>query len=81
MFAQITIRYNDNTNQLPAIPSQAVIFDKNRNYVMVYNDKCNIETREIEIFEVSGNTTYIKSGLKVGRKNHFQISSSWCMMH
>jgi cobalt-zinc-cadmium efflux system membrane fusion protein len=68
MFAQITIRYNDKTNQLPAIPSQAVIFDKNRNYVMVYKDKCNIETREIEIYEVAGNITYIKSGLKVGEK-------------
>ena len=68
MFAQITIRYNDNTNQLPSIPSQAVIFDKNRNYVIVYKDKCNVETREIEIFEVAGNTTYIKSGLKVLEK-------------
>jgi membrane fusion protein, heavy metal efflux system len=68
MFAQITIRYNDNSYQLPAIPSQAIIFDKNRNYVMVYKDKCNIETREIEIYEVSGNITYIKSGLKEGEK-------------
>ncbi|HMC86213.1 MAG TPA: efflux RND transporter periplasmic adaptor subunit [Chitinophagaceae bacterium] len=68
MFAQITIKYNDNTNQLPAIPSQAIIFDKNRNYVMVYKDKCDIETREIEIYEVAGNTTYIKSGLKEGEK-------------
>jgi cobalt-zinc-cadmium efflux system membrane fusion protein len=68
MFAQITIRYNDNANQLPAIPSQAIIFDKNKNYVMVYKDKCNIETREIEIFEVAGNITYIKSGLKEGEK-------------
>jgi membrane fusion protein, heavy metal efflux system len=68
MFAQITIKYNDNTNQLPAIPSEAIIFDKNRNYVMVYKDNCNIETREIDIFEVAGNTTYIKSGLKEGEK-------------
>jgi cobalt-zinc-cadmium efflux system membrane fusion protein len=68
MFAQITIKYTDNTNQLPAIPSQAIIFDKNRNYVIVYKDKCNIETREIEIYEVAGNITYIKSGLKVGEK-------------
>jgi cobalt-zinc-cadmium efflux system membrane fusion protein len=68
MFAQITIKYDDHTNQLPAIPSQAIIFDKNRNYVMVFKDKCNIETREIEVFEVAGNTTYIKSGLKAGEK-------------
>lgn len=68
MFAQITIKYNDNTNLLPSIPSDAVIFDKNRNYVMVYKDNCNIETREIEVFEVAGKTTYLKAGLQVGDK-------------
>ena len=68
MFAQITIRYNDNTTRMPAIPSEAIIFDKNKNYVMVYKDNCNIETREIEILEVAGKTTYIKSGLQLGEK-------------
>jgi cobalt-zinc-cadmium efflux system membrane fusion protein len=68
MFAQITIRYNDNTTKMPAIPSEAIIFDKNKNYVMVYKDTCNIETREIEIYEVAGKTTYIKSGLQLGEK-------------
>jgi len=68
MFAQITIRYNDNTTRMPAIPSEAIIFDKNKNYVMVYKDSCNIETREIEIYEVAGKTTYIKSGLQLGEK-------------
>jgi len=68
MFAQINIMYNDNVNRLPAIPSQAIIFDKNRNFVMVYKDKCHIESREIEIFETAGNTTYIKSGLAEGER-------------
>ena len=68
MFAQINIKYDDGSNQLPAIPAGAVIFDKNKNYVMVYNDKCNIETREIEIYETIGDTTYIKSGLKEGER-------------
>ena len=68
MFAQINIKYDDGTNRLIAIPAKAVIFDKNRNYVMVYKDKCNIETREIEIYETIGNTAYIKSGLQEGEK-------------
>jgi membrane fusion protein, heavy metal efflux system len=68
MFAQINIFYNDKTNRLPAIPSEAVIFAKNRNFVMVYNDKCNIETREIELYGTVGNTAYIKGGLKEGEK-------------
>ena len=68
MFAQINIKYDDGSNRLPAISAQSVIFDKNKNYVMVYTDKCNIETREIEIYETIGNTTYIKNGLKDGEK-------------
>lgn len=63
MFAQININYDNGNLQLPAIPSQAIIFDKNKNFVMVYRDQCNIETREVDIFQSVGNTTYIKSGL------------------
>jgi cobalt-zinc-cadmium efflux system membrane fusion protein len=68
MFARINIRYDEDTSQLPAIPSEAVIFDKNKNYVMIYRGKCDIETREIETGPSIGNTTYIRSGLKEGEK-------------
>lgn len=68
MFAQINIKYDDGGNAMPAIPSAAVIFDKNKDYVLVYKDKCNIETREVEVYETIGNTTYIKSGLAEGDK-------------
>lgn len=68
MFAQININYDDGTDQMPAIPAQAIIFDKNKNYVMVYKDRCNIETREVEIYETIGDTAYIKAGLKEGEK-------------
>ena len=68
MFAQINIKYDDGSNQMAAIPAQAIIFDKNKNYVMVYKDKCNIETREVEIYETIGDIAYIKTGLKEGEK-------------
>ncbi len=68
MFAQINIKYDDGNNQLPAIPAAAVIFHKNKYYVMIYRDKCNIETREIEIYETIGDKTYIKNGLQEGEK-------------
>ncbi len=66
MYAQINIHYNDGSTRLPAIPAESVIFDKNRNYVMIYNDKCNIQTREIEPYETIGDTAYIKNGLAPG---------------
>jgi cobalt-zinc-cadmium efflux system membrane fusion protein len=68
MFAKINITYDEGSVQMPAIPAQAVIFDKNKNYVMVYKDKCKIETREIELYETMGNVSYIKSGLALGEK-------------
>ena len=68
MFAQINIKYDDGNNQMAAIPAQAIIFDKNKNYVMVYKDKCNIETREIDIYDTIGETAYIKAGLLPGDK-------------
>lgn len=68
MFAQINIEFTEGNEKMPAIPAQAVIFDKNKNFVMVYKDKCNIETREVELYKTIGNTTYIKSGLAEGEK-------------
>lgn len=68
MFAQINIEYTEGKEKMTAIPSQAVIFDKNRNFVMVYKDKCNIETRVVEPYKTIGNTTYIRSGLADGEK-------------
>ncbi|MEO5942241.1 MAG: efflux RND transporter periplasmic adaptor subunit [Ferruginibacter sp.] len=75
MFAQINIKYDDGTDKMQAIPASAVIFDKNKNYVMVYHDTCNIETREIEPGQTIGNTTYLSGGLKEGEKiiTHYQL--------
>jgi cobalt-zinc-cadmium efflux system membrane fusion protein len=68
MFAQINIKYDNGYVQMPAIPADAIIFDKNKSFVMIYKDKCNIETREIDVQETIDNTAYIKSGLKPGEK-------------
>jgi membrane fusion protein, heavy metal efflux system len=68
MFAEIRIVYDDGSKQMPAVPAQSIIFDKNKNFVMVYKDSCNIETREVEVFQTIGDTAYIKSGLDAGEK-------------
>lgn len=68
MFAQINISYDDGNNQMTAIPAKAIIFDKNKNYVMLYHDKCNIETRAVDIYDTIGETAYIKSGLQPGER-------------
>lgn len=68
MFAQINIRYDDSGLVMAAVPSAAVIFDKNKSFVMLYKDKCHIETREVEVFKTNGDVTYIKNGLSAGER-------------
>lgn len=63
MNCTVSVHYSEN-KQLISVPSSAVIFDKNKYWVMVFNDRHNIETRQVEIYSQLGNKTYIQSGLK-----------------
>lgn len=68
MNATLTVDFNDGDLNMVAIPSSAVIFDKDKNFVMVFKDKYNIETRVVEVYRQSGTIAYIKSGLEEGEK-------------
>ncbi len=46
-----------------AIPTHALVFDNNRNYVVVYKDDCDMEIREVDILSASNGLTFIKDGL------------------
>jgi len=65
MFANVTVRYAED-KQMLQIPVGDVIFDKNRNYVMVYHSACSLETRQVEVEKTAGAVSYIRSGLKPG---------------
>lgn len=67
MRASIKISYTENKKMI-AIPSDAVVFDKSKSFVMIFKDKNNIETRAIEIFRQVGTTTYVAAGLQDGEK-------------
>lgn len=67
MRANIKLSYTE-SQQMLAIPSESVIFDKSKNFVMIFKDRNNIETRQVEVFRQVGNITYILSGLKEGEK-------------
>lgn len=64
MKANIKLSYLESKKML-SIPSSALVFDKN-NYVMVYKDRYNIETRRVEVFRQVGDVSYIERGLKLG---------------
>lgn len=65
MNANVLLKFEDDTKMI-AISSSAVIFDKSKNFVMVFKDARNIETRLVEVSKQVGNTTYISSGLNEG---------------
>lgn len=67
MNANIKLSYNENQSMI-AIPSEAIVFDKSKNFVMIFKDRQNIETRQVEVYRVVGDTTYISNGLKENEK-------------
>lgn len=67
MNATVRIFYQEDQDML-AVPNSAIIFDKSRNYVMVFKDRYNLETREVSIFKTLGKQTYIAGGLQEGER-------------
>ncbi len=67
MNATITLYYSEGGSML-AVPSRSVIFDKSKTYLMIFKDKYNIETREVEVYKQVDDVTYIKKGLEVGEQ-------------
>ena len=51
-----------------AIPSNSLIFDNNRNYVLVYNADCDISRRQVEIHTESNGTVYLRAGVEASEK-------------
>ncbi len=67
MNASMTLAFEE-TGSLPAIPAGALIFDKSKQFVMVFHDRQHIDTREVQIHRSQGTIAYIRSGLKPGEK-------------
>lgn len=67
MNATVTVRFSEN-KQMVSVPASAVIFEKNKNWVMVFKDRYNVETRRVEVYRQVGDQIYISAGLKEGEK-------------
>ncbi|WP_028786299.1 efflux RND transporter periplasmic adaptor subunit [Terrimonas ferruginea] len=67
MAATVYISRNE-PDKKPAIPAEAVVFDKSRNYVMVFHSRDSIETRVVEPLRTTGNITWIRAGLQEGER-------------
>lgn len=51
-----------------SIPTDAMVFDNNQNFVVVYRGDCNLEIRKIETSSKGNGNTYIASGLEENEK-------------
>ncbi|HEX8425570.1 efflux RND transporter periplasmic adaptor subunit [Hymenobacter sp.] len=67
MYAQINVENTENQRML-SVPANSVVFDKDRNFVMVFKDKSHVETREVKLAKTVGNVSYVQAGLKDGER-------------
>ncbi|MBL7861088.1 MAG: efflux RND transporter periplasmic adaptor subunit [Cyclobacteriaceae bacterium] len=67
MFANVKVTYEEPIQKL-AVPSQALIFDKSRYFLMVYHADDNIETREVAVYKDTGIVAYIDIGVEAGER-------------
>ncbi|MCD8740093.1 efflux RND transporter periplasmic adaptor subunit [Mucilaginibacter roseus] len=67
MFTNVVITNNESGTAV-ALPASAVIFDNSKHYVVVYNNRCDMEIREVNPVKTVDSVTYITGGLKPGER-------------
>ncbi|MFD2872612.1 efflux RND transporter periplasmic adaptor subunit [Mucilaginibacter ximonensis] len=67
MFTNVVITNTEN-QQAVSVPAKAVVFDSSKNYVVVYNGKCDLKVREVNVIKTVDDVSYIGSGLQPGDK-------------
>ncbi|MEO6314475.1 MAG: efflux RND transporter periplasmic adaptor subunit [Chitinophagaceae bacterium] len=67
MFANIIIE-NKEGRKMVMIPSDGVVTDNGKTFVIIYHDKCNLELREITVLKSVGGRDFISSGIKEGEQ-------------
>lgn len=65
--ATIKVKRQENSMAL-TVPSKAVIFDDNRNFVVTYKSRADIKVKEIKILKQIGDLTYVSEGINEGEK-------------
>jgi len=67
MFAKVIV-HHELPGEKITIAQKAVVFDKNKNFVLIYSDRCKIEIREVILSNSYGDRYYIDGGIKAGEK-------------
>ncbi|HEY0262044.1 MAG TPA: efflux RND transporter periplasmic adaptor subunit, partial [Chitinophagales bacterium] len=67
MFAKVALDFQQNI-EVPSIPRTSVVFDDNKNYVIIYEGDDKLSIRQVEFYPNIKNVLFIKSGLNVGER-------------
>ena len=67
MFTSVVITNNENAQSV-SVPAKAIVFDSSKNYVVVYNSKCDLKVRDVSVIKTVDDVAYIASGLNPGDK-------------
>jgi len=65
MLASVKASYNED-KQMVSVPASALIFDNSRQFVMIFKDRFNVETREVEVYKTTNNIAWLSTGVKPG---------------
>lgn len=67
MNCSVKLKFTEDQEML-AVPSTSVIFDKSKTFIIVYRDRDDLETREVNVFRDINGVSYISDGLIQGEK-------------
>jgi len=67
MFANVIVEQVRDTSML-AVPAKSVVFDRNKHWVLIYINPCNIQPRQIDIVKSTSLFSYVRSGVTAGEK-------------
>jgi membrane fusion protein, heavy metal efflux system len=67
MYASITVNNKENRQSL-SVPSEALIFDYSRYYVLVFNNKKDVKIAPVQVLNTVGDRTFLASGVSNGDK-------------
>ncbi|MGA0559996.1 efflux RND transporter periplasmic adaptor subunit [Larkinella sp. VNQ87] len=65
MHATVLLHF-DEGQKMTTVPSNAVIFDNSKYYVMVFRSRSEIETREVQVHKFLRDVAYVSAGIKPG---------------
>lgn len=67
MHATVKLRYREQ-GEMAAVPARSIIFERSKYFVMVFNSRTDIQTREVQVHKSLSETAYIEQGVAPGER-------------